>query len=191
MTYCLIIALVEFPVTSSQELCPCLSPPKGHAQDTAECNADTAEKTATLFRVTRLALWRRGQQLPSSQQGLSLAPGVSWCSLHHCSVSLERASSALCLHPVRIPLPPEMGGQGGKGFVHLRGEFVLCLHEVLLFLPPNLPHGTEYCSPFIKRCSSPLTDLISDSWLVPDEPSVCCNVLLQLRHHLPEGNSGR
>lgn len=73
--YCLIIALVEFPVTSSWELCASLEDSEelcsmllvistqraclGHSGGT-----DTAEKQVTPFRVTRLTLWRRGKQLP-------------------------------------------------------------------------------------------------------------------------------
>lgn len=156
MIYCLIIALVDFPVTSSQELCPCLSPPKGHPQDTAQCSADTAEKTVdSISSDTSGTLEARTAAPQLTARAVPGSTGLAGAPRTTGGAVPERASSALCLHPARTPSPPEMGGPGGKCFAHLphwdRGGFALCLHEVLLFLSPILPHGAEYCSPFIKE----------------------------------------
>lgn len=154
--YCLIIALVDFPVASSQELCPCLSPPKGHPQDTAQCSADTAEKTVdSISSDTSGTLEARTAAPQLTARAVPGSTGLAGAPRTTGGAVPERASSALCLHPERTPSPPEMGGPGGKCFAHLphwdRGGFALCLHEVLLFLSPILPHGAEYCSPFIKE----------------------------------------
>lgn len=144
--YCLIIALVDFPVASSQELCPCLSPPKGHPQDTAQCSADTAEKTVdSISSDTSGTLEARtaapqltARAVPGST-GLAGAPRTT-------VVQSQREHPRLCACTLRGP-HPHLRWEGREGNalptsrIGIVGDSPFASMRCCCFSHPSFPTG--------------------------------------------------
>lgn len=144
--YCLIIALVDFPVASSQELCPCLSPPKGHPQDTAQCSADIAEKTVdSILSDTSGTLEARtaapqltARAVPGST-GLAGAPRTT-------VVQSQREHPRLCACTLRGP-HPHLRWEGREGNalptsrIGIVGDSPFASMRCCCFSHPSFPTG--------------------------------------------------